>query len=198
MNRTRRRISCPAGKGKATMTFLAPGKITDKQIFIIICSAAILVAALILGNFFLSGFGLKQVPNWECLECGHKFFQSGEKMSVPPIDCPEGHKGQAVMLGYRICSNCRRARILYSRIRLTREYAEKTQQLRDKGYEPTNRETADWPREVQFRLLDTGDQWTDWVLWRSPEAAEIQAGMKCPKCGRDLYPRRERKGSGGS
>ena len=191
MNRTRRSFSCPAGQGHATVTLLAPGKITDKQVFIIICSAAIAVAAVVLGGFFMGGPRLGAVPNWECLECGHKFFQGGQKPPLPPIDCPEGHRGQAVMLGYRICPDCH-TRILYSRMRLTKEYAERIQQLRDQGYEPTAQETVDWPREVQFRLLDTDDQWTDWVLWRSPEASKIQATLKCPKCGRALYVQRGR------
>ena len=177
---------------------LRPGKMTDKQVFIIICAVAILVAAITLGKFFLgSGLRLKPVPTWECLECGHKFSHSGQRPPLPPIDCPKGHKGQAVTLGYRVCPDCY-AQILYSRMRLTKEYAEEVQRLRDQGYEPSAQETVDWPREVQFRLLETDDQWTDWVLWRSAEAAQIQADMKCPKCGRNLYPKRERKGSGGS
>ena len=197
MIRTRRNTDCPSGRRKATVVSFRRGKITDKQVFIIICTAAILVAAITLGNFFLgSGLRLKSVPNWECLECGHKFSQSGQRLPLPPIDCPQGHKGQAVMLGYRVCPDCY-TQILYSRTRLTKEFAEEVQRLRDQGYEPTEQEAVNWPREVQFRLLDTDDQWTNWVIWRSPEAVQIQADMKCPQCGASLYPKRERKGSGG-
>ena len=195
MSRARHNTDCPSEHRKATAVSLRWGKITDKQVFIIICAAAILVAAITLGNFFLgSGLRLKPVPNWECLECGHKFSQSGQRLPLPPIDCPQGHKGQAVMLGYRVCPDCY-TQILYSRTRLTKEFAEEVQRLRNQGYEPTEQETVNWPREVQFRLLDTDDQWTDWMIWRSPQATEIQQGMKCHKCGRGLYPKREKKGS---
>ena len=192
MNRTSYSIGCIVKQEKATAMLLRPGAVSDKKVFVIICVAAIVVAAVAIGGFFFGGgLHLEPVPNWECLACGYKFSHGGQKLPLPPIECPECHKIEAVTLGYRVCPDCY-TRTLYSRMRLTKEYAEQIQQLRDQGYEPTARETMDWPREVQFRLLDTDDKWADWVLWRSPEATQIQAAMECPKCGRAMYPKRER------
>ena len=197
MNRNRFGIGCAAEQEKATAVLLRSGKISDKQVFIIICLAAIAVAAVTLGNFFLGKSGPAPVPTWQCIECNHKFFQSGERLPLPPIECPECHKIEAVMLSYRVCKKCR-TRSVYSRTRLPAEYAAEYQRRAAQGQPPGGMETSYWPREIQFRLPGADEQWTDWVLSRSPEAKQIRVATKCPKCGESLYPKRGRKDSGGN
>ena len=164
------------------------GKASDKTIFIIICVAALAVAAVAIGSFWFGVPGPGAGPGWQCLKCDHKFSYAGPEL--PPIDCPKGHEAEAVRLGYRICPKCHK-RVLRSRVRLPEPWASQYRRLKKQGNPLSAAVTAHWPREIQYRMRqDGGEWWSEWVVMRSPEAIQIESGLKCPKCGTSLYWRR--------
>ncbi len=184
-------------QGESPEALLRSGAAREKTIFIIICVAAIGVAAVAIGSFLLGGSGPGPAPGWQCLKCSHEFSYIGPEL--PPIDCPKGHKAQAVRLSYRICPKCHK-RALLSRVRLPEPWAGEYRRQTEQGNPPSAMVTAEWPREIQYRLRqdDRSYRWSDWLVMRSPEATQIESSLKCSKCSTALYPQRRRKNSNGT
>ena len=90
---------------------LRAGVARDKLIFIIICSAALVVALVSLVQFWVGGpEGISS--QWQCLNCDHKL--DVKEMAISPIECPKCG-GEAVRLGSALCQQCKKE-ILYRRV----------------------------------------------------------------------------------
>ena len=163
----------------------------DQLIFIIICSAAIAVAAVTLVVYLTSGEQMRTVK-WQCISCNHEF--ASKSAETPPIECQQCG-GQAVRLTYRTCPECKKE-VLVSRARLTEQGQAKRDASRDQsdGKIPGMGETL--PMEIQFWLKQADDtyKWSEWVPTNSPHLLQ-QYGtrLQCSECGAGLSSRDKRK-----
>ena len=164
------------------------GMAKDQLVFIIVCSVALVVAALTIVHFFTGGSrGSVASSTWQCLDCNHEFTL--KTTEDPPIKC-EKCGGQAVRVGYVTCRSCKERVPIY-RIRLTAE----SQDAREaRGKEPEAGGPVDSgfvpimvkAMEIQcwVEQADGSYGWTDWIP--APAAAQLQSQMTCPKCGAPL------------
>lgn len=183
------------------------GVAKDQLIFIIICSAALLVAAVTMVRFF-TGSSKKGATaiSWQCLSCGDEF--SKKTSERPPIECPKCG-GEAVQVSYRKCPSCG-AKVMCNRLRLS----ERGQAQRDamkKQAEATGRPVAavsgpmmmmPMDMEIQYRLkqADGSFAWTDWMpaAGSSQRAVQLQNYMRCTECDALLFPPSPRSGGSGN
>ena len=165
----------------------------DKLIFIIICSAAISVAIVTLVAYLHSRGTAKQEKKvWQCLECEYEFTKVTKEIS--PIDCPKGHPGQAVLLGYHKCTDCGK-RIPMSHVRLTeggRAQYEAMQAHANQTDTPLPEQGApemNLPQEIQFRYkqADGSYAWTEWMSADFRDLRQVFATLTCPECGAKLF-----------
>ena len=162
---------------------LRAGMAKDTLIFVIICSAALVVAAVTLLYSFRGGETVYPVK-WQCLDCASEFSKKTAELS--PIKCPKCG-GQAVRLGFRACPECKK-QVLVSRTRLT----EQGQAQRDAsaGQQDGGRLGIIMrPKEIQywFKQADGSYGWTPWVPVASPAAMQFEMNLQCNKCGASLF-----------
>ena len=194
-----------AGRG------LRSGVAKDKLVFIIICSAALLVAAVTLVMFFTgtSRRGIRST-SWQCLKCGDEFTKKTSQ--YPPIECPTCG-GEAVRLVYRECPNCG-VKVLCNRVRLSEqgqarlaailEQQAKTDGApvpQDSGRTPGMMPVFDLDTQMQYRVkqADGSYAWTDWVAAMSSpqQAMQLRSSMRCPECDALVFaPSQRRRRSG--
>ena len=177
------------------------GMAKDQLIFVIICSAALLVAAVTLVHFF-TGASKKATPTapWQCLKCDREF--SIKTLELPPIECPECG-GDAVRVRYRKCPSCG-AKVPCYRLRLPEGRKAQLDAMK-KHAESTGQPVAPGPMmdmEIQYRVkqADGSYAWTDWLNPRgSPQlAAQLQKNMRCSECEALLFSRSSRSGRSGN
>jgi len=156
-----------------------PGVAKDQLIFIIICSIALLVAAVTLVHFFTGG-KKTMASDWQCLECSKEFTL--KKAFTPPVKCP-ACGGEAVRLGYRICPECGE-KVLAYRIRMS----EQAQGPGGPGMPPGMMGPMMQPMDMQFRIKkeDGSYEWTPWISGAAPQAQQMFGNLTCPKCGQSL------------
>ena len=155
------------------------GMAKDQLIFIIICSAAVAVAVVSLTVFLTSDKSLRAI-RWQCISCDHEFSQ--KTAELPPIECRKCG-GQAVQLGYRTCSECKKE-VLSSRSRLN-EQAQAEREASEGGIPGMQGPS---PMEIQF-WLKQGDGtygWSDWIPAGSLEIRQYYVSLQCSECGADL------------
>lgn len=186
-----------AGKG------FRAGVAKDQLIFIIICSAALAVAAVTLVHFFTGSSPKLIATSWQCLNCDNEF--SKKTSEHPPIECPKCG-GEAVRVIYRKCPNCG-AKVMSNRIRLSErgkaqrdammKQAESTDQpvaARPMMKMPMDMETQYWIKQA-----DGSYGWTDWLGAMSPQLAiQLENNMRCSECDALMFPRSSRTGRSGN
>lgn len=177
----------PGSVNSARSTGLA----RNELLFVIICSAAVVVAVLAVVGFFAGQRGTPFVGDWQCLNCEHTFSSNTQEM--PPIACPEC-KGPAVRLIYSSCPNCRR-KVAAQRISLTSQGQAQRKVLRSQYPQGPAQElylmqVGMLPTESQYwvRSPEAGDGWTEWILAASPRTLQMRQEILCPKCGVRLQP----------
>ena len=176
---------------------LRAGMAKDQLIFVIICSAAIGVAAVTMAfTLFSGGSGGKIGPSqWQCLnpDCGYEFSKDTREYS--PIECGKCG-GQAVWVNYRKCPECEED-VLVSRTRLTEQGQAQYQNMKESpGKMPVTPmgPRMSLPMENQFwvQQADGSYGWTDWVFAGGPQSRQVFSSLKCPKCSAPLYGRSRR------
>ena len=147
---------------------LQAGIARDKLIFIIICSAALIVAAITIVRFSKKNSGPPAV-GWQCLECDHQF--NTPPTEAQPVYCPQCG-GAAANFLYRECPKCAEKNVV-GRVR-----------------HPQQGDQAAAGAETQYRIKQSDGTytWTDWVSVFSPMAHQrLQPQMMCTKCDANLY-----------
>ena len=173
---------------------LRPGMARDQTIFISICSAAILVAAVALVFFVRSQSSTPFVGDWQCLQCGQSF--DSKSLLPGPIDCPKC-PGEAVKLIDKECPKCGKTSLV-SQMRLTQ-----SAQKEFANYQASHAEELAagqfpkivfrLPMEARYRIaLPEGkSSWHEqWLFTGSDQAQQIRADQRCPHCQAPLYPAR--------
>lgn len=177
----------------------------DQLIFIIICSAALAVAAVTLVHFFMGSAKKTHIASWQCLKCDDEFTKKTSE--YPPIDCPKCD-GEAVRVSYRECPGCGKNIMCY-RLRLSAQgKAQRDAML--KQAESTGQPVArmgpmmamSMAMEVQYRIkqADGSYGWTDWLDAMGPpqQRLQFQSSMRCPECDALLFPQPSRSGRSGN
>ena len=118
---------------------LASYKVTLKLrlglIFLIICAAALAVAAVAIVRSVSPGTKLAST-GWQCVGCGHQF--NNKTTEDAPIECPKCG-GQAVRVLYRKCASCGK-KVQFARVCLTaqgqaqRDFMKKQAEAQGKTY----------------------------------------------------------------
>ena len=179
-----------AQRGLAGAGFQA-GVAKDKLIFIIICTAAMLVAAVTL-VYFLTGDSEIPTGDWQCLKCAYTFSKKTTEKS--PIDCPKCG-GDAVRQYYHKCPECGK-KVLFCRVQLTKEaQAQRDAMLKQaetagqKAVLPPEA-TMSMPMDIQYwaKQPDGSYGWTDWMLPAPPQARQLKSSLQCSECGANLFP----------
>ena len=163
-----------------------PGVAKDQLIFIIICSVALVVAAVTLVQFFRGGSKTRATA-WQCVDpnCGHEFNIKQMVMDAPVVECPKCG-GPAAMLRYRPCPACEE-RVLIGRMRTSGQAPAAGPGGPGMGMDMMR------PMDIQYWLKqDDGTYtWTPWMSAGSPQTMQIEQNLICPKCGKGLsYLRR--------
>ena len=167
-----------------------PGKIDEKTTFIIICVAAICIAAatLIVPRLMPKG-GRQTGVRLECPNCNKQTipktpmarYEKCSECGVSPMQVIE-----------RKCGGCDE-KVSYTRMRLTKRGEEQYEQMMASagegrppmmGMEPGG--MMAFEQEVQYWIKqDNGDYgWSAWMNSMSPEATAMQQQYTCPKCGK--------------
>lgn len=171
------------------------GMAKDQLIFTIICSSAVLVAAVTL-VYHLTGSSGNRITagSWQCLGCGFEFKK--KTRVLPPIECLKCG-GDAVRVTSRTCPSCN-AKVPYYRISLTEQ--ERTQRdAAQKQAEPSERSVTmggspmmmlpPMVRQYWVRQADDSFAWSPWMSAGSPEATQLEREMRCPECDGLIFPR---------
>ena len=173
---------------------LRPGLARDQTIFISICSAAILVAAVALVSFVRSQSSMPFVGDWQCLQCGQSF--DSKSLLPGPIDCPEC-PGQAVKLIHKECPKCGKTSLV-CQMRLTesaqKEFADyQASHAQELAAGQFPKIVFQLPMEARYRIRQPDGSYTwhqDWLYTESAQAQQIRADQRCPHCQAPLYPAR--------
>lgn len=167
------------------------GMAKDKLIFIIICSAALAVAAVTLVRFMTSGPAKRFDMTWQCLECNVEF--NTKKDEIPPIPCTKCG-GQAVRAIYHDCPACGK-KVLCFRMRLTEQARAQRESMREQANETGKPISSPFafmtlPMESQYwlRQSDGSFGWTAWMSAKSPEDVQTKRDLRCPNCDAILFP----------
>lgn len=177
---------------------LRSGMTKDQLIFVIICSAALLVAAVTLVHFFVGSSRKDSIDTeWHCLACGNDFGKKTKKPAfggAPSANCPKCG-GEAARVVYRKCPNCGEE-VQWYRLR-----SSKTGHAQEEGMggqsQPTSQPMVRGAQamvpdtEIQFRvkLADGSYGWTDWMNSMGAQQKAVQKDMHCSECGALLFPR---------
>lgn len=179
------------------------GMAKEQLIFVIICSVALLVAAVALIHFLTGSSGTGNVTSaWQCLACDSEFSKTTTEM--PPIACPKCD-GQAVRVMYRKCPSCGN-QMAVNRLRLSEADKARRDAMATKLAESPGTAPARPPmmglmnmQETQYRVKqqDGSYGWTDWMSGSlSPRVAmEWQRNMRCSKCDALLFSKPARSGN---
>ena len=176
------------------------GMAKDKLIFVIICSAALLVAAIAVIHFFRgSSRDHLKTSSWQCLNCKYEFSNTSLS-EIGPIECPKCG-GEAVSALYRNCPSCGE-RVALSRLRLT-ETGKAQWAAMKKRTEAAGQRLRVQPGgspldvEEQYRVkqADGSYDWTEWIsAYSSQLIAELKRNMRCSECGAPLFQKGSRSG----
>ncbi len=166
------------------------GMAKDQLIFIIICSAALLVAAVTLVHYF-TGTSEKDIKTWQCLKCSYKFTKKTSE--YPPIECPKCG-GDAAGTVYRDCPECGK-RVLCYRLRLSAQVQAQRdammKQAESSGQPASMGPMMNPDMDIQYwiKQADGSYGWTDWMnIMASPQQVqELQKTLRCSECDALLF-----------
>jgi len=177
---------------------LRSGMTKDQRIFVIICSAALLVAAVTLVHFFVGSSRKDSIDTeWHCLACGNDFGKKTKKSAfgTPPLaNCPKCG-GEAARVVYRKCPICGEEVQCY-RLRLSKTGHAQKEAMEGQS-QSTGQPMVRGPQsmaldtEIQFRvkLADGSYGWTDWMNSMGEQQKAAQEDVRCSECGALLFPR---------
>ena len=176
------------------------GMAKNQLIFVIICSAALLVAAVTLVHFFTGSSRKATAGSWQCLDCEAAFNKKTREL--PPIECPKC-SGEAVRVIYRKCPDCG-AKVICFRQRLSEQGKAQRDAMKkqdESGGQPAammGPMMMGMDMEMQYRAkqADGSYAWTDWLNpLASPQATqELQRNTRCSECDALLFSQWSRAG----
>ena len=174
------------------------GMARDKLVFVIICSAALLMAMVTLVHFFMSTYKtVLPTHTWQCVGCDYEFTK--RTAEFPPIKCPKCDR-DAVWVVYENCPECGKKNLLY-RKRLS-EQGKAQRDAAQKQAEQAGEKPPPTPvmadMEIQFwvKQADGSYAWTNWINTMAglEYCRQLLNHMRCSQCGALLLPVPRRSG----